>query len=178
MTPKEPGSMPEPLMPDWCRIDADLAVAKIQITGVEGVPEQLASALGLGAPAPNRFTSNGDIALAAVAPGEWLLTGTSDGVAAALTRAEAAFPNETVLAIDLTHGRLSLRLEGPAGRDWLAAFTPLDLRPEHLPTGATVRTRFGDIGMFIARTGDAPAFLLIADQSYAGYILHLIGNPS
>lgn len=170
--------MPEPLMPDWCRIDTDLAVAKIQITGAEDAPLRLGVALGLGVPAPNRFTSNGDIALSAVAPGEWLLTGTSDGAAAALTHAEAAFPNETILALDLTHGRVVLRLEGPEGQDWLAALTPLDLRAERLPTGAAVCTRFGDIGMFVARTSDIPAFLLIADQSYAGYILHILGNPS
>lgn len=170
--------MPEPLLPDWCRNDADLAVAKIQITGAEGVPQQLAAALGLAAPAPNRFTGNGDIALSAVAPGEWLLTGSVYGVAEALSRAEAAFAGETILAVDLTHGRVVLRLEGPSGRDRLAAFTPLDLRPERFPAGAAVRTRFGDIGVFIACTSDTPAFLLIADQSYAGYILHLLGNPT
>jgi heterotetrameric sarcosine oxidase gamma subunit len=167
--------MPDTLIPDWCRIDADLAVAKIQITGADDAPQRLAAALGLSVPATNRFTGNGDVALSAVAPGEWLVTGTSDGVAVALDRAEAAFPNETILALDLTHGRIALRLEGSAGRDWLAAFTPLDLR---LPAGAAVRTRFGDIGIFIACTSDTPAFLLIADQSYAGYILHLLGNPS
>jgi sarcosine oxidase subunit gamma len=175
MTPKEPGSMPDTLMPDWCRIDADLAVAKIQITGADDAPQRLAAALGLAAPAPNHFTGNGDIALSAVAPGEWLLTGTSDGVAAALNSAEVAFPNEPILALDLTHGRIALQLEGQAGQDWLAAFTPLDLR---YPVGTAVRTRFGDIGVFIARTSDTPAFLLIADQSYAGYLLHLLGSPS
>ncbi|MBL8647866.1 MAG: hypothetical protein JNL46_11470 [Sphingosinicella sp.] len=167
--------MPDPLMPDWCRIDADLAVAKIQITGADDAPQRLVAALGVGAPDPNRFTGNGDIALSAVAPGEWLLTGTADGVATALNRAETAFPNEPILALDLTHGRIALRLEGPPGQDWLAAFTPLDLR---FPVGAAVRTRFGDIGVFIARTSDTPAFLLIADQSYAGYLLHLLGTPS
>ena len=167
--------MPDPLMPDWCRIDAGLAVAKIQITGADDAPQRLAAAVGVVAPAPNRFTGNGDIALSAVAPGEWLLTGTSDGVAAALNSAEAAFPNETVLALDLTHGRIAFRLEGPEGQDWLAAFTPLDLR---FPVGTAVRTRFGDIGVFIARTSDTPAFLLIADQSYTGYLLHLLGTPS
>lgn len=167
--------MSEPLLPDWCRIDAALAIAKIQITGADDTPQRLATALVLAAPGPNRFTGNGDIALSAVAPGEWLLTGTSDGVATALSRAEAAFPNETILALDLTHGRIGLRLQGPEGQNWLAALTPLDLR---FPFGAAVRTRLGDIGVFLARTGDAPAYLLIADQSYAGYLLHLLGTPS
>jgi len=167
--------MCDPLLPDWCRVDADLAVARIQIAGAADAPRRLASALGLGVPDPNRFTDNGDIALSAVAPGEWLLTGTSDGVSTALCRAGTAFANDAILALDLTHGRIVLRLEGPKGQDRLAALTPLDLR---LPVGAAVRTRLGDIGVFIARTSDTPAYLLIADQSYAGYLLHLLGTPS
>ena len=170
--------MSDPLLPDWCRIDTALAVAKIQITGAADVPQRLASALGLSAPAPNRFTSAGDLALAAIAPGEWLLTGGGESVANALMHIRECLGDATVLALDLTHGRIVLRLEGPAGRDWLAAFTPLDLRPEHFPTGVAVRTRFADIGVFAARTGDTPAFLLIADQSYAGYLQHLLGSSS
>ncbi|MBB4632854.1 sarcosine oxidase subunit gamma [Sphingosinicella soli] len=166
--------MPDaPDMPGWCRFDTGLAVAKIHITGGADVPGRLAAALGIDTPAPNRFTGNDDIALAAIAPGEWLLTGSGESVTEAMRRAEG-IEDATVLAIDLTHGRTALRLEGPEGRDWLAAFTPLDLRPERLPTGAAVRTRLADIGVFIARTGEAPAFLLIVDQSYASHLRHLL----
>jgi sarcosine oxidase gamma subunit len=53
---------------------------------------------------------------------------------------------------------------------------PLDLRPASTPVGAALRTRFGDIGVLVACTDDAPTYLLLADQSYTPYLLHLIGQ--
>lgn len=171
--------MPDILdMPAGCRIDADLGVAKVQIGGGADTPQRLAATLGLGAPAPNRYSENGSIALSAIAPGEWLLTGPADAVATALGYVDETFREDVVLALDLTHGRTALRFEGPAGQACLAALTPLDLRPDRFPVGAAVRTRLGDIGAFVARTGDAPAFLLIVDQSYTAYVLHLIGHAA
>ena len=164
--------------PGWCRIDPDLAVAKVQVCGAADAPARLSAALGIPPPAANRYSANSDIALAAIAPGEWLLTGGADGVAWALERAEAVLGEDTLLALDVTDGVVALRLEGAAGTACLAAFTPLDLRPQALPVGAAVRTRFGDVGLFVARTGDAPAYLLLAEQSYAPYILHLIGQAA
>lgn len=171
--------MPEaPQMPAWCRIDANLAVAKIQIRDVPDACDQLASTIGVQPPRPNRWVARHGLALTAVAPGEWLLTGNADDVAAALERAEAAFRAQAILALDLTHGCVVLRLDGAAGRSCLAALCPLDLRPEHFTVGAAARTRFGDIGVFVAHLGDAPAFLLIADQSNAPYVLHLIARSA
>ena len=165
-------------LPGWCRIDPDLAVAKVQVCGAADAPERLAAALNVPPPAANRYSANSDIALAAIAPGEWLVTGPANGVARALERAEAALDGDTLLALDVTDGVVALRLEGAAGTACLAAFTPLDLRPQGLPSGAAVRTRFGDVGLFVARTGDAPTYLLLAEQSYAPYILRLIGQAA
>lgn len=164
----------QPDMPDWCRVDCNLAVAKVQVCAAPDAAKRLAVAVGVPAPAPNRYTTGKAIALAAIGPDEWLLTGDATAVSIALGRAQAAFHTGACLALDLTSGMLALRLNGASGEALLAALTPLDLRPSRFPVGAAVRTRFGDIGLFIARVSDAPGFLLLADASYADYLAHLI----
>lgn len=164
------------LMPEWCRHDPDLAVAKVQVYDAPDAADRLAAALGVRMPTANRYAEAGGIMLAAIAPDEWLLIGTADGLAAALERTDAALRGETILTLDVTHGLVALRLEGAAGAACLAAFTALDLRPASTPVGAALRTRFGDIGVLVACTDDAPTYLLLADQSYTPYLLHLIGQ--
>lgn len=166
------------LMPAWCRHDLDLAVAKVQVYDAPDAANRLAAALGVRIPAANRYAEAGGVMLAAIAPDEWLLIGVADGVAAALERTDAALRGETVLALDVSHGLVAFRLEGAAGTACLAAFTALDLRPASAPVGAALRTRFGDIGVLVACTSDAPTYLLLADQSYTPYLLHLIGQSA
>lgn len=167
--------MPEvPTLPAWCRIDPDLTVTKVQVRDAPGAAERLAALLDLVPPAPNRISSAGHRMLAAIAPGEWLLTEPKgDGVT---DRIAAALHADTALVVDLSHGVVALRLEGSSATACLAAYTALDLRTAAMPTGSAARTRFGDIGVFIARTGDAPHYLLIADQSYAPYLVDLIAR--
>ncbi|MBW8295150.1 sarcosine oxidase subunit gamma [Sphingopyxis sp.] len=166
------------LMPAWCRHDAGLAVAKVQVYGLPGAAARLAEAIGVITPKPNRYTEGIGIALAAIAPDEWLLIGLTDQVAAALERTDAALRGETILTLDITHGLVALQLEGAAGTACLAAFTALDLRPASTPVGAALRTRFGDIGVLVACTDHAPTYLLLADQSYTPYLLHLISQSA
>lgn len=167
--------MPEtPTLPAWCRIDPDLAVTKVQVRDAPDAAERLAALLDLAPPAPNRISSAGHRMLAAIAPGEWLLTQSGgDGVT---DRSAATFRADTALVVDISHGVVALRLEGPSATACLAAYTTLDLREAAMPTGSAARTRFGDIGVFIARTGDASEYLLIADQSYAPCLLDLLAR--
>lgn len=164
--------------PKWCRSAPELTVAKVQVCGAPDAGNRLAQALGIRPPAANRYTESGGIMLAAVAPDEWLMIGAADGIATALERADTALRGETLLALDVTHGLVALRLEGAAGAACVAAFTALDLRPASTPVGAALRTRFGDIGALVACTDDAPTYLLLADQSYTPYLLHLIGQSA
>lgn len=167
--------MPDaPTLPAWCRIDPDLAVTKVQVRGAPDAGERLAAALDLAPPAPNRISATGHHMLAAIAPGEWLLTESKcDGVT---DRIAAALRADTALVVDISHGVVALRLEGSSATACLAAYTALDLRAAAMPTGSAARTRFGEIGVFIARTGDVPQYLLIADQSYAPYLVDLIAR--
>lgn len=166
-----------PDMPGWCRTAGDLCVAKVHIrASADGgnMGARLSAALGCAAPAPNRFIRTGELLVAAIGPGEWLLAGDSTAVSVALHRAGVAFQNDAILALDITDGTLALRLSGAAGLAAISALSPIDLRPAHFPAGAALRTRLGDIGVFLAHSSDPPEILLFADVSYADYIAHLI----
>ena len=165
-----------PLLPSWCRIDHALTVVKIQIRDAPDAAALLAELFGMVAPARNRFTAKDSLVLAATAPGEWLLTDICADAGSHISRIQAAMRDQTVLSLDMSHGVIALRLEGPAATACLAAYTALDLRDAAMPTGSALRTRFGEIGIFVARTNDAPVYLLIADQSHAPYLLELIAR--
>ncbi|MCA1197021.1 hypothetical protein K9B35_03495 [Sphingomonas sp. R647] len=163
-------------LPAWCRLDRDLSVIKLQIRDAPDAGDRLAALLGVAPPSPQRFTTADRHLLAAIAPGEWLLTGTVDDGPAMAARINAAMHGETALILDVTDGVIALQLEGAPATACLAAYTALDLRETTMPCGCAVRTRFGDIGVFVARTGDAPHYRLIADQSYAPYLIELIAR--
>ena len=163
-------------MPAWCRIDRELAVVKVQVRDAPDAGARLAESLGLTTPAPNRFATMGTAMLAAIAPGEWLLANDSTSVGSHVSDMQTATCDDTSLILDVTHGVVALRMEGAPAAACLAAYTALDLRNAAMPTGSAVRTRIGDIGAFVARTGDAPDYLLIADQSHAPYLLDLIAR--
>src|SRR6185437_4767313 len=84
---------------------------------------------------------------------------------------------DSVLAVDLTHGRTAFLLSGANARAALNTHSPLDLRAESFPVGATARTLLGDTGMFIARLPDVPggpSFQVIVDQTMAPYAARLL----
>ncbi|MCR5872626.1 MULTISPECIES: sarcosine oxidase subunit gamma [unclassified Sphingomonas] len=168
--------MSDPILPAWCRIDRALTLVKIQIRDAPDAEARLAALFGVPAPARNCFSARDSVALASIAPGEWLLTDSSGEAGPHLSRIQATMCDQTALCLDLTHGVIAFRLNGPAATACLAAYTALDLRDAAMTTGSALRTRFGDIGIFLVRTDDSPTYLLIADQSYAPYLLELIAR--
>ncbi len=169
--------MPDtPTLPAWCRIDSALTVIKIQIRDAPDAGERLAVLFDLPSPTKNRFSAQASFALAAIAPGEWLLIESGGDAGSLVARIETAMRAETALIVDVTNGVIALRLEGPAATVCLAAYTAFDLRDTAMPAGSAIRTRFGDISVLVVRTGDAPEYLLITDQSYAPYLLELVAR--
>ena len=134
--------------------------------------------LGIAAPAPCSEIEAGPIACAWLAPGEWLMTGAEDKVMLVANRCVDA-AGEAALVTDLSHGRASFLLSGPASRDALAAHCPLDLSDRALPVGSAVRSVFGETRFFLSRKPDrayAPVFRLIFDQTMAPYALRMFGG--
>lgn len=112
--------------------------------------------------------------VAAIAPGEWLLFSDDADAGKTIRRIETAMSGNTALITDVTAGVVALRLGGTPATACLAAYTALNLGDCAMPTGTAIRTRFGDIGVFLARTANKPEYLLIADQSYTPYLRALV----
>lgn len=157
-------------------IERNFGVGKVQIAGAANLVTRLTDALGFTPPTTaNRISQTAQMGCASVAPHEWLLVGDADAVGTATDRIETAFRDEEMaLVLNVSHGSTALRLSGAQAIDRLAAYCPIDLHPDAFPTGSATRTRFGDIGVFLARIHDRPSFWLVADQSYAAYVTHLL----
>ncbi len=159
-------------------VEHDFGVGKVQIVGAEDVTARLTAALGFAPPtAANRISRNADMGCASVAPHEWLLVGDAAAVGDATDRIEAAFRDDALaLVLNVSQGSTAWRLSGAPAIDRLAAYCPIDLTADAFPTGSAARTRFGDIGIFLTRIDDRPSFWLVADQSYATYVTHLLDH--
>jgi heterotetrameric sarcosine oxidase gamma subunit len=162
----------------WPVVERDFGVGKVQIVGAPDLAARLADALGFAPPtAANRISQDARMGCAWVAPHEWLLVGDADAVGSATDRIDAAFRDDALaLVLNVSQGSTAWRLSGAQAIDRLAAYCPIDLHPDAFPTGSATRTRFGDIGVFLTRIHDCPSFWLVADQSYADYVTHLLDH--
>lgn len=156
--------------------ETGLGLAKLQILAAD--PDAwFEQALGLAPPSALTEIEPGPVAIAWLAPGEWLVTGDAADVERVRLRCAEAAGN-LGLMIDITHARATYELSGAAARSILAAHCPLDLSAEAMPVGAAKRSMFSDTGFFISRRSDRdgqPRFRLIFDQSMAGYAERLLG---
>jgi sarcosine oxidase subunit gamma len=161
------------------RVEHGLAIGKLQIFGAD--PEaKFRHVLGLDAPAAGKQIERLGCAFAWLSPSEWLLTGPEFEVVAWLAQIDAR-GGDDVLAVDLTHARAALLLDGKDARDVLASVCPLDLWSQAFAVHAVARSLLGDTGMFIARLADltdGPRFRLIVDQTMEAYAVRLLAGPS
>jgi len=128
----------------------------------------LATALDLPAPANNRMSGAAGRSLRCVGPGVWLVMGPSDGLPHAASLRAQLSAHATV--VDLSHARCALQLRGAAAARTLAKYCGLDLDASAFPIGSATNTRFGHIGMHLARTDDLPTFELLVFRGYAEFV--------
>jgi heterotetrameric sarcosine oxidase gamma subunit len=129
---------------------------------------RLAPALELALPAPNRFSGDARKSLRAIGPGTWQIVGDEGSVpeAAALR----ATLSGVATVVDLSHARTALQVSGAAAARTLAKHCGLDLHVSKFPTGSAANTRFGHIGMTLARIDDAPTYELLVFRGYAEFV--------
>lgn len=153
-----------------------LGIAKLQILAAD--PDAwFETALGIAPPPVLGEIEPGPVAIAWLAPGEWLVTGSEADVERVRTHCAEAAGN-LGLMVDITHARAAFELSGPKASSALAAHCPLDFSEETMPVGAARRSTFSDTGFFISRRPDRdgqPRFRLIFDQTMAGYVARMLG---
>ena len=73
---------------------------------------------------------------------------------------------------DQSDSRATLELSGPAARQALAKFVPIDLHPRAFRSNDTALTLIGHIAGQITQIDDAPSYELMAPRSFAENFLH------
>lgn len=119
-----------------------------------------------------RIAEHEGVAVAAIAPAEWLLLGAPPLVAARLAAVRAALADTLHLALDLSAGHATLDLAGADARARLAAHCPLDLRG--FTTGMVARSLIGDCHATILATQGG--YRLIVDRSRRASVAALLAQ--
>jgi sarcosine oxidase subunit gamma len=162
--------------PDRLVLSERHGLTVFQVTAFSSVvPEattSLANALGLSAPACNRFSGSATKSLRYIGPGVWLLVGEATALPP-ITELRAQLGADATV-VDLSHARCVLRLQGIAANRTLAKYCGLDLDVSTFPTGSATNTRFGKIGMHLARTDDLPTFELLVFRGYAEFVFEAL----
>lgn len=139
-----------------------------QIIARRGRRQAVAGVLGLGLPtAPNTAISVGDIVVYCLRPDDWLITTLDDdgrrgGVAGEARRRLQGL----AAAIDQSHGRVVLRLEGEGARALLQHGCNVDLDAAAFPAGAMAQTGINGIAVMVHAVA-AERFDLYVARSFA-----------
>ena len=115
----------------------------------EGLEAALEAALGLALPGPGQFAEARGLRAMFLGPGQWLIAGARDGLAAEVREAAAGGGVVT----DQSDAFVELTLEGPLAREILARLSSLDYDDAAFPQGAVARTVMLQITALIARDG-------------------------
>lgn len=127
-----------------------------------GVPEAAAGHFG-------EVSCAEGLRMTSLAPGEWILLGAPDQLAAIAGRSGNGF-----LCSDLSDGRLVLHLDGKCAAQVLAAYCPLD-RARDLAPGRAAASLFADMDATFFSESEG-AILMIVDRSYGAYAAQLFGS--
>lgn len=120
-------------------------------------------------PPVRRIVTEGETAVARMAPDELLLFGPVAGVPARVAALGAALAGTHHLVIDVSDARVLFRLEGAGAREVLAKGAPVDLAASRFGLGDFRRTRFGQVAVaFWMPTPDV--FELMCFRSVAGHV--------
>ncbi|MCG8544997.1 MAG: hypothetical protein MJE12_12390 [Alphaproteobacteria bacterium] len=105
-----------------------------------------------------------------IAPDKILLR---HGDAASLSDALALLDDARAPALDLSHSRWLIRIEGPAAADLLARLAPVDFDTAAFAAGGFVQTAIHHVAVLIHRVGPE-TFEVYAPVTWAASLWHLI----
>ena len=123
---------------------------------------------------PNTAAGRGDLTALWLGPDAWLLTCPPDAVAAHIGGLRTALSDVHAAIIDVSDGRVALRLAGPNARDVLAKGCPLDLHPRSFASGSCAQSLSAKASVLIHLLDDhaerGPTFDLYVARSFAHYL--------
>ena len=137
--------------------DADFRRSVSAALGIEPVAEPLTA------------VRRRDVAMLWLGPDEWLVV-TPDRRAERIERElRGALEGQHAALSDVSHGRTVLALSGPDARALLAKGCPLDFHPRVFGPGRCAQSSLAKCQMLIHQVGEAPAFEIYVNRSFAQY---------
>jgi sarcosine oxidase, subunit gamma len=123
---------------------------------------------------PNSTAARGDLTALWLGPDAWLLTCPPGALAAHTGSLRRALSDVHAAIIDVSDGRVALRLAGPNARDVLAKGCPLDLHPRAFATGSCAQSLLAKTSALLHLLDDdaqrGPTFDLYVARSFAHYL--------
>lgn len=116
-----------------------------------------------------------DVLIAGIRPDEWWLIGDRSAVHREVSPGEMpGFAH----AIDLTHGRLCVRLTGPDAARALEKVCSLDLSDPITPDGAATSASVAEVSCDLVRDDveGMRSYLILADRSYGQYLFDALAD--
>ena len=158
-----PGTNPEGVTPQ-VTLTVRNGVAHVLVLARKDRAAAVAAALGIGAE-PGRASATDAFVACPTAPGQWVVMADrgDDGGLSAMLRARLA---DIGHVSEQSHGRQTVRIDGPRTRDVLARLCTLDLHPRVAGAGFCAQAPVAGIGCLVHQVDAAPTFDLVV---YAGY---------
>jgi sarcosine oxidase subunit gamma len=139
---------------------------------IDDASKRFSAALGLSIPEPNRFVGDAAKSIRAIGDGIWQAVGAPPLLPAAQVLRTALAGAATV--VDLSHARTALQVSGRDAARTLAKHCGIDLHHRAFPAGSATSTRFGQLGITLARLDDLPTFEILVFRGYAEFVFEAL----
>jgi sarcosine oxidase subunit gamma len=132
--------------------------------------EAAEAVLGLALPPPNRFVSHPERSALWLGPDEFLIVtepGAEAALAAALRHGLAAHHASVT---EVSDGRTTIEIAGPAARDLIAKGCGLDLHPRVFGVGHCAQSGLAKARVALRQIDETPTFEILVERSHAEYL--------
>jgi sarcosine oxidase subunit gamma len=144
-----------------------------------GACARASEALGVELPLrANTRSVHGGRAALWLGPDEWLIVvpeGDEGSVSARLLEALAGM---RCAVTDVSDLRAAFEVKGARARDLLAKGCAVDLHPRAFRPGDLALTALARVRVIICQTAQDPAYEILVERSYAGYLWHWLGDAA
>lgn len=152
-------------------LETPLAAADLRVDPAGEGPDAVADAVGGPLPAAaDSWTGIPGGQAMRLGPDEWLLTHTTARPEDWEFHVDEAATAHGGMAVDVSAGRTTLRLRGPAARELLSFGCAIDLRPASFPRGRCAQTLLGQGPVLLVAHGGDDLQLFVR-TSVAGYVV-------
>ena len=165
-----------PTVDGMARLDVMGASGRLVLRADRATADRIGDALGLDLALPvNRAGARDGVSTLRLGPDEWLILVDADGDAWLSARIGDAVGDAPVSLVDVSHRSCTLRLEGEAVEDVLAAGCPLPLEERDFPVGRATRTLLAKSEIVLWRRATC-SFQIEVATSFAPYVVAFLAQ--